>query len=79
MFNSNSTRKYNLTFSANAENLFNDIDYGTPSGTVIPTLTSGSTVVGPGGRFGKSTSLAGGPFSSGSAARRIFLQAVFSF
>jgi hypothetical protein len=81
MFSSNSTRKYNLTFSANAENLFNDINYGTPSGTVIPTLASGSTVVGPGSRFEKSTTLAEGPFSShgGSAARRIFIQAVFSF
>jgi len=50
-------------------NLFNDIDYGTPVGTVIP----GSS------RFGESTSLAGGIFSSGSAARRIFFQAAFSF
>ncbi len=79
MADSGASRKYNLSFSVDAMNLFNDIDYGTPSGTVIPTLTSGSTVVGPGSRFGKSTSLAGGPFSSGSAARRIFLQAVFAF
>jgi hypothetical protein len=48
-------------------NLFNDIDYGTPMGT----LTSPS--------FDKSTSLAGGIFSTGSAARRIFVQATFSF
>jgi uncharacterized membrane protein YgcG len=62
-------RKYSLNFSAQALNLFNDIDYGTPVGTVIP----GST------RFGKSTALAGGIFSQGSAARRIFFQAAFSF
>ena len=62
-------RKYSLNFSAQALNLFNDIDYGTPVGTVIP----GSS------RFGESTSLAGGIFSSGSAARRIFFQAAFSF
>jgi hypothetical protein len=64
----NSTgHKYSLTFSAQALNLFNDIDYGTPNGTVTSP------------NFGKSTSLAGGIFSTGSAARRIFVQAVFSF
>jgi hypothetical protein len=65
----NTGHKYSLTFSAQALNLFNDIDYGGPIGTVIP----GST------RFGQSTSLAGGIFSSGAAARRIFFQAAFSF
>ena len=60
-------RKYNLTFSAQALNLFNDIDYGGPNGTI------GSP------DFLRSTTLAGGIFSSGSAARRIFLQATFSF
>ena len=62
-------RKYSLNFSVQALNLFNDIDYGTPVGTVIP----GSN------RFGQSTSLAGGIFSSGAAARRVTLQAAFSF
>jgi hypothetical protein len=81
---SNTGHKYSLTFSAQALNLFNDIDYGTPSGSVVPTLVSGSgatAVYGPGPRFDKSTSLAGGIFASptGSAARRIFLQAAFSF
>jgi hypothetical protein len=60
-------RKYSLNFSAQALNLFNDIDYGTPIGNVTA----------PG--FGKSSSLAGGIFSSGAAARRIFFQAAFSF
>ena len=60
-------RKYTLTFSAQALNLFNDIDYGTPTGT----LTSPY--------FNRSTSLAGGIFSTGSAARRIFFQATFAF
>ncbi|MGA2046198.1 MAG: carboxypeptidase regulatory-like domain-containing protein [Terracidiphilus sp.] len=63
----NTGRKYSLNFSAQALNLFNDIDYGTPTGT----LTSPY--------FNKSTSLAGGIFSTGSAARRIFIQVVFSF
>ncbi len=68
MFGGTSTgHKYSLNFSAQALNLFNNIDYGTPVGTV------GSP------NFGRSTSLAGGPFSNGAAARRIFVQAVFSF
>ena len=70
------TRKYSLTFSAQALNLFNDIDYGAPIGTVTPPgrLQPGET-----NPFGTSKSLQGGIFSQGSAARRIFLQAVFSF
>lgn len=80
----NTGRKYALTFSAQALNLFNDIDYGTPSGNVVPSLLSGSggsAVYGPGSRFNKSTTLAGGMFASptGSAVRRIFIQAAFSF
>jgi hypothetical protein len=68
MFGAASTdRKYSLSFSAQALNLFNNINYGTPVGTV------GST------QFGKSTSLAGGPFSQGPASRRVFIQAIFSF
>ena len=68
MFGPQSTpRKYNLTFSVQAMNLFNNIDYGTPLGTV------GTS------KFGRSTSLQRGPFSNGTAARRIYIQAVFSF
>ncbi len=63
--------KYSLMFSAQALNLFNDIDYGTPNGTV--TTGTGNS------RFDRSTSLAGGIFSSGSAARRLFLQAALQF
>jgi len=63
----NTGHKYSLSFSAQALNLFNDIDYGQPVGVVTDS------------RFGKSTSLAQGIFSSGSAARRIFIQAAFSF
>jgi hypothetical protein len=78
----NTGRKYSLTFSAQALNLFNNIDYGTPSGSIVPTLQTGSTTeYGPGPRFLKSTSLASGMFASpsGSAARRIFFQAAFNF
>ncbi len=62
-------RKFNLTFSAQALNMFNNVNYGTPIGTL------GSS------EFGRSTSLASGPFSGpgGSTSRRVFFQAVFAF
>ena len=60
-------RRFNLTLTAQAMNLFNVTNYGTPVGTL------GNS------NFGKSTSLAGGPFSNGAASRRIFLQAIFAF
>ena len=72
-------RKYSLTFSAQALNLFNDVDYGQPMGTLIPTKNSATGQYGPGDKFGRSTSLTGGIFSQGSAVRRVFVQAVFSF
>jgi len=78
-----SGRKYSLTFSAQALNLFNDVNYGTPTGTISasPILDSTGDVTGygPGGNFGKSRGLAGQMFSQGAASRRIFLQAVFAF
>jgi hypothetical protein len=66
---SNTGRKYSLTFSAQALNLFNDINRGTPVGSV----TAKS--------FGQSTSLAGGMFASpgSTASRRIYVTAAFSF
>ena len=76
-------RKYNLTFSAQALNLFNNINYGTPTGTVGSTAIkdSNGTITGysPGNLFGQSRGLAGQIFSSGTASRRIFIQAIFSF
>jgi hypothetical protein len=63
----NTGHKYSLSFSAQALNLFNNINYGQPVGTVNSP------------NFGHSTGLAYGIFSSGSAARRIFVQASFSF
>ena len=64
---SSTGHKYALTFSAQALNLFNNIDYGQPVGTVNSS------------HFGQSTGLAGGIFSTSSAARRVFFQASFSF
>ncbi len=61
------TRRYSLTFSVNARNVLNKVNAATPIGT----LTSLS--------FGQSIALAGGPFSSAAANRKIELQASFSF
>jgi hypothetical protein len=47
--------------------VFNNINYGTPVGVL------GSPY------FDRPTSLVGGAYSTGSAARRIYLQAAFSF
>lgn len=81
MFGAGTGRKYSLTFSGQALNLFNNVDYGTPSGTVIPTWDPASNTMTPGSRFGHSYSLARGMFASptSSSVRRIFFQAEFSF
>ena len=68
-------RKYNLNFSVQALNLFNNINYGAPSGTVV----APGNLNGEPDNFGRSNSLQPGIFSQGAAARRIFVQAVFSF
>jgi hypothetical protein len=59
--------RYNLSFSVQALNLFNDINLAPPTGTL------GTP------NFGKSNAMAGQIYSSGSASRRIFLQAIFTF
>ena len=60
-------RKYTLTFSAQALNLFNNVNYATPNGILNAA------------KFGESTTLAQGIGSMGSASRRVFLQAVLTF
>jgi len=62
-----SGRKYTLNLSVQALNLFNNMNYGGPNGVL------GSP------HFDRSTTLAGGIFSTGSASRRIFGQAIFTF
>jgi hypothetical protein len=64
---SNSGHRYTFTLGAQAFNLFNVVNFGTPT----------STLSSP--RFGEFTTLAGGPFSSSTAVRRITLQATFNF
>lgn len=61
------SRRYNLTFSINARNLFNRVNLATPIGNLNSHF------------FGQSIALAGGPFSSAASNRRIELQASFTF
>ncbi|HXN23248.1 MAG TPA: carboxypeptidase-like regulatory domain-containing protein [Candidatus Dormibacteraeota bacterium] len=59
--------RYSLTFSVSARNLFNKTNLANPIGNLTSPL------------FGESNALAGGPFGSSSANRRVDLQAVFNF
>jgi len=60
-------RRYNLTFSVAGRNILNRVNLAPPIGNLDSPL------------FGQSNALAGGPYSFGSATRRIDLQVVFSF
>jgi hypothetical protein len=62
-----SSRRYNLTFSINARNVLNHVNPATPVGTLSSPF------------FGESIALAGGPFNSAAANRKLELQATFSF
>lgn len=66
-FGGGSNRKYQVTFMVRARNLLNNVNYAAPIGVVSSPL------------FGKSTSLAGGFFSSASSNRSLDLQIRFSF
>jgi hypothetical protein len=60
-------RRYNLTFSISARNLFNTFNPGNPVGNLSSPL------------FGETLSVGGGAFASASANRRVDLQVRFSF
>ena len=60
-FGNETTHRYNLTFSVSARNLLNNVNYAPPIGNLDSPI------------FGTSNALAGPPFSSGSANRRIDL------
>jgi hypothetical protein len=62
-----SNQRYSLTFSANARNVFNNVNPAPPIGNLSSAL------------FGQSTALAGGVFNTQSANRRVDLQVMFSF
>lgn len=74
-FGGGSDKPYQLTFSINAQNLFNTVNLGTPQGALTSPLFGRSTSTG-GGAFG----FFGGGFGGGSAAnRRINLGIRFNF
>jgi len=62
-----SNNRYNLTLSVNARNIFNNVNVLSPIGNLSSPL------------FGEANALAGGPFSSATANRRIDLQLMFNF
>jgi hypothetical protein len=70
--------RYNLTLGINARNTFNYENLALPNGVLNPPDTAGGTASVP-TFFGKSNALAGGPFSSTSASRIVYLQLGFSF
>jgi hypothetical protein len=74
MFGGNpSDNRYNLTFSVNARNVFNHVNLNNPIANLSAQSCSSP------GCFGQSNNLAGGPFSSSTANRLIYLQAQFNF
>ena len=62
-----SNYRYNLTFSVNARNILNNVNASNPIGNLSSKL------------FGQSNGLVGGPFSSSTANRLIYLQCLFNF
>lgn len=67
MWGSPSENHYNLTLSVNARNIFNHVNVNNPIGNLSSPV------------FGDSNGLVGGPFSSSTANRLIYLQALFNF
>jgi Carboxypeptidase regulatory-like domain len=69
------SQRYNLTFSANARNLFNNVNGGSPISNLNAPLNPQTNLT----TFGTFTSLAGGVFNTQSANRRLDFQVMFSF
>jgi Carboxypeptidase regulatory-like domain len=67
MWGGPSENHYNLTLSVNARNVFNHVNVSNPIGNLSSPL------------FGESNGLVGGPFSSSTANRLIYLQCLFNF
>ena len=61
------SHRYNLTFSVNARNIFNNVNYAPLVGNLSSPI------------FGQPNAIAGGPYGSSSAPRKIELQAMFNF
>ncbi len=64
---SSTGKRYNFALGLQVQNLFNNKDLATPNGTLL------------GQNFGEQTQLAGGPYTTNAAVRRISLQASFNF
>jgi hypothetical protein len=64
---SSTGRRYNFALGVQVQNLFNNKDLSTPNGTLNSP------------QFGQQTQLAGGPFTTNAAIRRLSLQASFNF
>ena len=64
---SSTGKRYNFALGFQVQNLFNNKDLATPNGTLL------------GQNFGEQTQLAGGPYTTNAAVRRISLQASFNF
>ena len=67
MIGGQSDRRYSLTFSVSARNLFNFVNPAPPIGNLSSP------------QFGQSNALAGGPFNTQAANRRIDFQMIFAF
>jgi hypothetical protein len=64
---SSTGKRYNFALGFQVQNLFNNRDLAAPNGTLL------------GNNFGQQTQLAGGPYTTNAAVRRISLQASFNF
>ncbi|MFZ0583309.1 MAG: carboxypeptidase regulatory-like domain-containing protein [Candidatus Acidiferrales bacterium] len=73
------SRRYGMTLSVNARNVFNDVNPANPSAVLNPPPTITGDASFNSRFFGVPNALALGPFSTGSANRQIYLQAGFSF
>jgi len=71
-------KRYNLTLSVNARNIFNYTNLNTPTAVLNPPSSSSPEAT-ESPFFAKSNALQGGPFSSNSASRVIYLQFGFTF
>jgi hypothetical protein len=78
--------RYNIVLSVNARNVFNNVNYSTPIGTLTSPLFGESSGISTGAGLGTQTSGAGVPAGLPSAVagapaanRQIFLQATFGF
>jgi hypothetical protein len=80
-------KRYNITLSAYARNLFNYTNVGTITGVLNPPIPScqvpnppmGCVAASPSPFFARANSLATGPFSTNGASRIVYLQLGFTF